>query len=130
SAITMGMGVLLSWTAVRRPTCVSDAVIARQRRRSDHGFEIRELPGAAPKVDATVAHHGDAGRVVSSILEPPQSVNQDGHDVLRPDISNNPAHSYFFFRFFAQSSILRCLPALTARASAGTSSRIVVPLPT
>ena len=35
-----------------------------------------------------------------------------------------------FFLFSTQPSMFRCFPALTANAPAGTSSRIVVPVPT
>ena len=129
-AVAMRVGVLFGRASVRRPAGVADAVVAHERRQPNDRFEVRELTRAPAQIHGTVAHHGDAGRVVAAVFEPPQPVNQHGHHVLRPDVSNNAAHSYFFFRFFAQSSILRCLPALTASASAGTSSRMVEPLPT
>ena len=37
---------------------------------------------------------GDAGRVVAPILEPPQSLHQDGNDVPLGDCSDDSAHDY------------------------------------
>ena len=59
----------------------------------DHVFEVRQLAGAPAQLDVAVDDDGDAGRVVAAIFEPPQPVDQDGHDFLRSDVSDDPAHS-------------------------------------
>src|SRR5260370_3746449 len=47
AAIAMGMSVFLGWTAVRRPTCVADAVCALDRAHADGVFEGPQLAGGA-----------------------------------------------------------------------------------
>ena len=82
-AVAVRMRVLLGRPAVRRPARVADAVLAVDRRGRDHFLEARELAGAAPQLDRAVADDGDAGRVVAAVLEPPQPVDEDRHDLLR-----------------------------------------------
>ena len=59
----------------------------------DHFLEVRELAGAAAKVDLAVADDGDAGRIVAAVFEPPQPVDEDRDDLLRADVSDDPAHA-------------------------------------
>ena len=91
-AVAVRMRVLFGRTAVGRPSCVTDAVVAGDRVRADHLFEVGELAGAPPQVDRAVADHRDARRVVAPVLEAPQSVDEDGNDVLRSDVADDAAH--------------------------------------
>ena len=91
-AIAVRMRVLFGRTAVGRPSRVADAVVAGDRVRADHLFEVGELAGAPPQVDRAVADHRDARRVVAPVLEAPQSVDEDGNDVLRSDVADDSAH--------------------------------------
>ena len=92
-AVAVRMRVLFGRPAVRRPARVADAVVAGERIGADHLLEVRQLAGAAPQVDRAAADDGDARRVVAAILEPPQPVDQDRHDVLRSDVADDSAHS-------------------------------------
>ena len=139
-AVLVRMGVLFGRPAVRGPARVADAVDAFERLRVDRLLEVDELARASAALDLPVADDGDARRVVTAIFKPPQSVDEDGHDFLRAEISDDSAHTcllstfYFllirFFFFSTQPSMFRCLPPLTASEPAGTFSRTVVPLPT
>ena len=103
-AIAVGMGVLFGRPAVRRPARVADAVVAGERMFGDDVFELRQLARAAPELDRTVVDHGHAGRVVAAIFEPAQAVDEDRHDVLRADVTDDSAHIYWSFFFFLRSA--------------------------
>ena len=92
-AIAVRVGVFLGGPAVRRPSRVADAVVARNRVRVDGVLEVRQLAGAAPEVDDAVAHDGHARRVVAAVLELSQPVNQDGDDLFGADVADNPTHT-------------------------------------
>ena len=92
-AVAVRVRVLFGRPAVRRPARVADAVVAGDRIGADDLLEIRQLAGAAPQVDRAVADDRHARRVVAAIFEPPQPVDQDRDDVLRSDVSDDPAHS-------------------------------------
>src|SRR5216684_502719 len=90
-AVAVRVGVFLGWPAVRRPARVADAVLTRQRIGDDHPFEVRQLAGASPQVHRAAVHDRDARRIVAAVLELSQPLDENGHDILRPDISDNPA---------------------------------------
>ena len=96
-AIAVGMRILFRGTAMGGPASVADAVSAVERLQADDLFQVAQLAlGAAHLQASAVAGHGDAGRVVAAIFEAPQAVNDDRHNPLFPDVSNNPAHSCQF----------------------------------
>ena len=92
-AVAMGVGVLFGRPAVRRPPSMADAIVAGQRRQPDDRFKVGELASAPPKVHTAVAHDGHARRVVAAVLEPPQPVDENRHNVFGPDISDDSAHN-------------------------------------
>jgi hypothetical protein len=78
---------------------MADAVLARERLLAgieridcEHLFEARELARTAPQLNRAVAHDGDAGRVVAAILEPSQTLDEDGENPLAADVSDDSAH--------------------------------------
>ena len=93
-AVLVRMGVLFSRPAVRGPARVADAVDAFERLRVDRLLEVHELARASAALDLPVADDGDARRVVTAIFEPPQSVDEDGHNFLRAEITDDSAHTF------------------------------------
>ena len=91
-AVAVRVCVLLGGPAVRRPSRVPDAVVAGDRVERDGVLEARELAGAPPQLDLPVVHHGHSRRVVAPVFEPPQPIDQHGHDFLRPDVSDDSTH--------------------------------------
>ena len=81
-AVLVRMGVLFGRPAVRGPARVADAVNAFERLYVDRLLEVHELARASAALDLPVADDRDARRVVTAIFEPPQSVDEDGHDFL------------------------------------------------
>ena len=110
-AVAVRVRVLFRRTAVGRPARVPDAVVARNRIGFDDLFEVRQLAGAPPQIHRAVVHDGDARRVVPAVLEPPQPVDEHGHDVLRSDIADNSAHSLVPRSYFLSSRRLRLASA-------------------
>ena len=90
--VTVRMGVLLCWTAVRGPSRVADAVLAVERAVSDDLLEPRQLAGTAPQLDRAITHDRHAGRIVAAVFEPPKPVDQNRHDLPRADVTNDSAH--------------------------------------
>jgi hypothetical protein len=71
---------------------MADAIETVERFLPDRALEIRELPRRAPQRDALRTHEGDAGGVVAAILHAAQTVEENGDDGFRTDVSNDPAH--------------------------------------
>jgi hypothetical protein len=65
-AVPVRMRVLLRRTAVRGPSRVADPVLPLERIDGDRLLETRELAGAAPELDRSVADDGDPSRVVTA----------------------------------------------------------------
>ena len=81
-AVAMRMRVFFGGTAVRGPARMADAVRALHGRLPDDLFEIVQFArGAADLHLAVVSDHGDAGRVIAAIFQPPQAVEDEGNDL-------------------------------------------------
>jgi hypothetical protein len=92
-AITVGMGILFGRAAVRGPAGVSNAVGTIQWLKADGLFQVAELAfGAADLQAVTFAGHSDSRRVIAAILQPPQSINDDGHNAFLANVTYDPAH--------------------------------------
>ena len=93
-AVAMRMSVFFGGTSVRGPTSVANAVAAVERLEADGFFQIAQLAfGAAELQLVPVAGHGNSSRVVTAVLEPPQSLDDDRNHFLLTDIANNATHA-------------------------------------
>ena len=94
-AVAMRVGVFFGGTAVGGPAGVADAIGAVERLQADDLFQVAQLAfGAAHLQALAVAGHRDAGRVVAAIFQAPQAVDDDRHNPLLANVSNNAAHSF------------------------------------
>jgi hypothetical protein len=117
-AVAVRVGVLFSRAAVRGPARVSDAVSAIERLEPDGFFEVSQLAlGAADLQALAVAGDRDAGGVVSAILQPLQPLDDDRHDLLISNVSDDAAHSLVVS---TQYAVHRCSLLLSSRAKRGT----------
>ena len=92
-AIAVRMGIFLGGAAVRGPARVADAVDAVERSDANRFFEIAQLArGAANFQLAVIADDGDSGRVVAAIFEAAQAVENQRHNALWADITDDSAH--------------------------------------
>src|SRR5258707_2929215 len=100
-AVAMRMGVFFCWTAVGGPARVADAISAIQWALGDDLFEIAEFSrGTADFQLAGVGNDGDARGIVTTVLELAQSLDDDGHNFLWPDITDYSAHARDLLRRF------------------------------
>jgi len=71
----MRMCIGLDGLAVRGPARVADAGVTEQRIGLEHSFEIAQLAFGATTPESSILHGGDAGGVITAILEALQRVN-------------------------------------------------------
>src|SRR5271168_2324771 len=103
-AISVRMGVLFGWPAVRGPAGVADAIGAMQRMLPDHLFQVAQFPWSAAQFQPmSGGPYSNTGRVVSAILQPSQAFKNDRDDVLRTDITHNSAHSPLLYGWYVLS---------------------------
>ena len=95
-AVPMRVGVAVGGTAVRGPAGVAQPGLALQRRRVRAGqrvVEVRQPAGAAVhRHPALAVEHGDARRVVASVLHPAKCLHHDIAGRTLPDVADNAAH--------------------------------------
>ena len=114
AAVAVRVGVFLSRPAVGRPAGVADTVVAVHRMGANDVLEPVEFARAPAHVDFAAAHQGDPGRVVASILEPSQAVDQHRHRRFVTEVANDAAHGEPYLDGVS--------PRTPRRRSAGTPS--------
>ncbi len=127
-AIAVRMGVFLGGASVRGPARVTDAVDSVERSNADRFLEIAQFAGGAANLELAVgADHGDPGRIISSVFEALQAVEDQRHHALRADIADNPAHlelasgTTFALHLLRGNThmLAQCSRARTARTGSG-----------
>ena len=91
-AVAVRMRVLFGGAAMRGPAGVTETVFPRQRVGGQRRFQVAELAGAAPDLELAVVDDGDAGRVIAAVLELPQPLDDERHDLPLPDVTDDSAH--------------------------------------
>ena len=94
SAVAMGVGVLFGGAAVGGPARVPDAVGAFQRRLGDNLFEITKFARSAANFHFSVlGYDGDARGIVATVLQLTQTFDDNGNNLLGPDVADYSAHA-------------------------------------
>ena len=88
----LGMRVYLARLAMRRPTRVTNAARTCQTDAFHRLLKRRDLPFAPHHTQPFGLHNGHAGRVVSTILQLFQALDQKGSSSLRSRVTHNSAH--------------------------------------
>ena len=90
----MRVRVFFSGTSMSCPARVADAECALDGMFAQDFFKVGKLTlGAANlKRSARRAADGDSCRIVTAVFETPQTLNEDGNDILGANITNNSAH--------------------------------------
>ncbi len=91
-AVSLGMGVELRRPAVRRPARVSDPGRPDGGREAELLDEVAELARGPVDREAPVRKRGDPGRVVASVFEPFQTLDQERPDLAGTGDSDDSAH--------------------------------------
>ncbi len=95
------MRVLLRRTAMGRPPHMAHAHDARERLPRQDRLEVLQFADGAPYLQAVALDQGDAGGVISPVLELLEALDQDGDRVFLADIADDAAHT-------SLRSIVRC----------------------
>ena len=92
AAVLVRVRVLVGRLAVRGPAGVADAGGALRHRLAEALLQIRQLALGPHHRQAVVAEDGDAGRIVSAVLQLPQPLDQQACALLLPHVSHDAAH--------------------------------------
>jgi hypothetical protein len=71
---------------------MTDTAPAGQRLLLQNVFEFAKLSFGPPDGNASVVEYGNTGRIVATIFQAAQPVDDDGHGLPGAKISNNSAH--------------------------------------
>src|SRR5215469_17519568 len=116
-AVAMRMGVFFRGASVSGPAGVADAVGAVERFEANGFFEIAKLAfGAANFKAVAVAGHSDTGRVIAAILQPAQAIDDDGHDALFANVSDDTAHTNALLVRWGKPRVPQQRPQMAASA--------------
>ncbi len=92
-AVAMGMGVFLGGTPMRGPAGMADPVRTVHRIQAYAVFQVAQFAGSAAHAErAILVQHGESRRVVTSVLQAAQTVQNDGNRFALSDIADNSAH--------------------------------------
>ena len=92
-AVAVGVGVFFGGAAVGGPAGVADAVGAVDGVFGEDVGEVAELAGGSAELEGVAAAgDGDAGGVVSAVLEAGEAFHDDGDAGLRTDVTDDSTH--------------------------------------
>ncbi len=84
---------------MRGPACVCNASEARQIRLVDLHLEVGHARGAARALQHAVDMQGNAARIVSTVFEPFQALQQNRGDIALRDRADDATHKSSFRKF-------------------------------
>src|SRR5260370_31867934 len=89
----MRMRILFSWTAVRCPARVANAISAVERFLAQLLLEVAQFAlGAANFQLMILVDDGNARRVITAVFKLAQPVDYQRHDLFVSDVSNYSTH--------------------------------------
>ena len=99
ASVEMWVGVFIGNLAVRSPASVADSVVTTGRLFVDQFRQRRDASGAFPRLDVIAVYNGNSGRVVATIFQTAQPIEQDGSSFSRSNITNNSTHNDLGVRY-------------------------------
>ena len=87
----MRMGIVLCRRAMRRPARMRDAKVAMSLLPANLCGQLRHSTYAAHALQAIVQNH-QSRRIISTIFEPAQPFQQNGHDIALRDGTDDSTH--------------------------------------
>jgi hypothetical protein len=91
-AILVGMGILLGRLPVGRPARVTDPPVAIEGLISEARGQTLQLARGTSTLQAATADDGDTGRIVATILEAPQSVEDQRNCITTANVADDATH--------------------------------------
>ena len=92
TVVGMGMGVGFVGQAVGRPSRMADTHGAADGAARDQIFKIGDLAFGAAALDAAIDQRRDTRRIIATVFEPLQPVDQQWRDVVLADDTDNATH--------------------------------------
>src|SRR5262249_7713668 len=93
-AIAMRVRILFSWTAMRCPARVADAICAVHRILLQDVFKVAQFAFGPAHVQLVIfIDHGNTGGAVAAIFELSQTFDNQRYDLFVSDVSDYSAHS-------------------------------------
>ncbi len=90
--VVVRVGVLIRHPAMRGPAGVADADAAMHRRLANDPCQLRNAAHRFANLDAMTVECRHPGGIVSTVLQPAQAVQKNGHRLSLANVSNNSAH--------------------------------------
>src|SRR5713226_6403765 len=92
----MRVCVLFCRSPVRRPSCMAYSICPGERPQADGFFKVPQLAfGTTDRQSAVVVHYGDTGRIIATVFELLEPVENHSDDLLVTDVSDYSAHLLF-----------------------------------
>src|SRR5262249_9197065 len=98
AAVPMRVSVFFGWPAMRRPARMPDSVFNAGRGcriASDFLLERMDAPDRPGDGDGAIIERGNSTRIVPTVFQPFQTVDQYGNRIPPSDIPNNSTHADF-----------------------------------
>jgi hypothetical protein len=92
AAVYVRVGVELGGRSVRRPAGMTETDGAFGRLSLDQIGQLTDLPGPPSNGEPTVGYRGQTGRVIASILQTAQAIDDDPAGVSLSYVTNDSAH--------------------------------------
>ena len=90
--VAMRVSVFFSRTSMCRPSGVTDPILTVDWTRRDDLFETVEFAGAAPNFNSAVFNKCNPRRIVATIFQSFEAVDQNWNNRLGSEIANDAAH--------------------------------------
>src|SRR3972149_3716280 len=97
SPISVRVGVLLAWFTVSGPAGVGNPAGPRQIHSFHLFFQLDDPANGPAEIDTIAVLHGHTGRIVTTIFEPFQPLDQDGLCRVFSHIADDAAHLIYPF---------------------------------
>jgi len=86
------MRILFRWTPVCRPPGVTDAVLSVDRIGRKHLLEPGKFASASSDLYVAASNERKTRRVIAAVLQPPQTIDQNGNNRFGAEIADDAAH--------------------------------------
>jgi hypothetical protein len=94
-AVAVRMRVFFRRPAMRGPARVPNAIGSVDGRLANHFFQVVQLAGSAANLYLSLCvHDGDARGVIPSVFEAAKSIQNQGNNFFRADVSDDSTHRF------------------------------------
>ena len=92
----MRMGIVLARRSMRGPTGMRNPPISLHLLLRDQFGQHTDPANAAHALQTSLCrimlHHGESGRIITAVFEPPQPIQNDGNGLTLADVADDSTH--------------------------------------